>query len=331
MTQSAPSNTSSAPSTAPLVTIGIPTFNRSKSLARAVESARSQVYPNIEIVISDNASTDTTRDFCTRMCGADTRVRYLRQPSNVGAERNFAAVLEAGRGEFFLWLADDDWIDADYVSLCVVQLIARTDVVLVSGNSQFHDADGNEVIARSFQIEADSGFDRVRSYYLAVDDNAVFYGVMRRQGTHLGTKPTIAADWYFVAALAARGKILMLSGTCLHRSSAGASANLEKLTNYYNLSGRTGRNPYGLIARNAAKRVLWTDHEFRNMPLSARVSLAAAVYSIIYRRFCQRLSRPTLMRDRLIDTVHEGIFAAARRLRGLSGSAEKVETAQLSP
>lgn len=283
----------------------------------------------MEIIISDNASTDATSEVCRSACEDDSRIRYLLQPLNIGAARNFAAVLNAAQGEYFLWLADDDWIDADYLNQCVQQLKARSDVVLVSGEAKFYDGNGNPTVARSFQIEHESSLDRVRSYYLEVDDNAVFYGVMRRHGTHLGSQHTIAADWYFVAALAARGKVLMLPGTYIHRSSAGASSNIQALTNHYRLKGRLSRNPYGFIARNAVKHILWADREFDSLPVFARISLALQVYSVIYRRFYQRLAEPSLLRDRLVRVLHECAFAAAKRLRKHPPAASDVTPAHI--
>ena len=65
----------------PLVSVGIPTFNRLIMLRRAVDSALSQDYPNLEVVISDNASTDGTQAWCEQLARRDSRVRYVRQPN----------------------------------------------------------------------------------------------------------------------------------------------------------------------------------------------------------------------------------------------------------
>ena len=95
----------------PLVSIGIPTYNRERLIGRAIESALNQDYPNIEIVISDNASTDATSEVCRRYAQEQPNVRYVRQPRNLGAIRNFDAVLRQSSGQFFMWLGDDDWLE----------------------------------------------------------------------------------------------------------------------------------------------------------------------------------------------------------------------------
>src|SRR5713226_3275180 len=92
-----------------LVSIGLPTHNRSASLRRAIASALAQDYRPIELIVSDNGSTDETETICRAAAEHDSRIKYLRQPENRGAAANFQAVLDHARGDFFLWLADDDW------------------------------------------------------------------------------------------------------------------------------------------------------------------------------------------------------------------------------
>lgn len=93
----------------PSVTIAIPTFNRPQQLAAALQSASAQDYPNLKIVVSDNASdapgvADTVSSFARR----DGRISYFRQTSNVGAHANFIWLLDRADTEYFIWLGDDD-------------------------------------------------------------------------------------------------------------------------------------------------------------------------------------------------------------------------------
>jgi glycosyltransferase involved in cell wall biosynthesis len=102
----------------PLVTIGISTYNRAGGyLPEALASAIAQDYEPLEIVISDNGSTDATQELVARM--SDARVRYERHETNIGANRNFNHCLKMARGEYFLLLHDDDTIDPDIVSHCM--------------------------------------------------------------------------------------------------------------------------------------------------------------------------------------------------------------------
>ena len=102
----------------PLVSIGIPTYNRANSnLPSAVRSACNQDYSNLEIIVSDNCSVDKTEELVKSF--NDERVKYIRQKINIGANNNFNACLNAAKGDYFLLLHDDDLIDDDFVSTCL--------------------------------------------------------------------------------------------------------------------------------------------------------------------------------------------------------------------
>src|SRR5688572_28904267 len=113
----------------PLVTIGIPTYRRPKLLERAIRSALGQDCSDLEVVVSDNASGDETPNVVRGI--DDARLRLIEQPTNVGPAANFLAVLEAARGEHFVWLGDDDWLDPTFVSRCLALL--DDDVAVVGG------------------------------------------------------------------------------------------------------------------------------------------------------------------------------------------------------
>lgn len=95
----------------PKFTIGIPTFNRSALLAESLRSAMNQSYGDLEIIVSDNASTDKTPDV-VRQFGR--RARYVRNETNLGATTNFFRLVELASGEYFSWLQDDDCIFGNF-------------------------------------------------------------------------------------------------------------------------------------------------------------------------------------------------------------------------
>jgi glycosyltransferase involved in cell wall biosynthesis len=102
----------------PLVSIGIPTYNRADGyLKDALESALSQIYGNLEIIISDNCSSDSTEEFVRGY--ADPRIRYFRQKNTILPNDNFNFCLHQARGEYFLLLHDDDLIDPEFVHICM--------------------------------------------------------------------------------------------------------------------------------------------------------------------------------------------------------------------
>lgn len=88
------------------VTLAIPTLNRVGYLRQALESAFSQNYTNLEIIVSDNCSTDGTEQFLSTM--RDKRLVVLRQSKNIGMIGNWNACLQRATGKYFLLLSDDD-------------------------------------------------------------------------------------------------------------------------------------------------------------------------------------------------------------------------------
>ena len=92
----------------PKVSIMIPTYNRAHFLAEAIESALMQDYPNLEVIVSDNASTDNTRE-CVQRYLTDPRFRYYRNDENLGSSANYERLLyEYAAGVYGQYLTDDD-------------------------------------------------------------------------------------------------------------------------------------------------------------------------------------------------------------------------------
>ena len=116
----------------PLFTIGIPVFNDEKYLSEALDSVLFQDYPNIEVIIYDNASTDSTPEICQAYMHRKTQIqfKYFRNSENMGAAKNFARVLEEANGKYFTWLASDDLLSSSqYVSKIVNFMEQHTNVV----------------------------------------------------------------------------------------------------------------------------------------------------------------------------------------------------------
>lgn len=126
----------------PLVTIAIPTYNRADGyLKQSLSSAVRQTYQNIEIIVSDNCSTDNTRMFVKSF--NDSRIRYFRQKENVKMIHNFNFCVEQARGVYFLLLHDDDEIDDDFVETCMNMAKYSADIGIIRTGMRRIDQDGN--------------------------------------------------------------------------------------------------------------------------------------------------------------------------------------------
>jgi len=128
----------------PLVTIGIPTYNRASGYFKeALECALVQDYPNLEIIISDNCSTDNTESVVESY--HDSRINYIKQSTALHPNDNFNFCLNSAKGDYFLLLHDDDLVDADFVETCLKAVNYRFDVGLIRTGARLIDTDGKVI------------------------------------------------------------------------------------------------------------------------------------------------------------------------------------------
>src|SRR5260370_42079371 len=197
----------------PLVSIGMPLPKAGRHRAEALDSLLAQDYRNLELIISDNASTDATESTCRQYAARDSRISYERTESNQGAVWNFNRVFEVAKGDYFMWAAHDDIRAMRYVSRCVDALEARPDAVLCCTGVGFMDEDGHDIepwielvrpVGRTPRARV-SEIARAR-YWLDV------YGLMRRSTlaqTRLA-QPVWGFDVVVVMEMCMRGPVLFV-------------------------------------------------------------------------------------------------------------------------
>jgi glycosyltransferase involved in cell wall biosynthesis len=114
----------------PRLTIGLPVYNGERYLAESIEALLGQSYEDFELIISDNASTDGTPGICAPYVKQDSRVRFIRQPQNIGCAPNHNFLVARARGELFKWASDDDLYARDLLKRCVDALDSYPGTVL---------------------------------------------------------------------------------------------------------------------------------------------------------------------------------------------------------
>lgn len=107
----------------PKVTILIPVYNRNGYISKCIDSALAQTFPDLEVVIVDNASNDGTWEICQQYAARDSRVRIFRNAENIGPVRNWMRCAREARGEFSKILFSDDLLEAN----CVEQMLKPFD------------------------------------------------------------------------------------------------------------------------------------------------------------------------------------------------------------
>ncbi|HZO70332.1 MAG TPA: glycosyltransferase family 2 protein [Kribbellaceae bacterium] len=165
---------------APRLSIGLPVYNGENYLSESLDALLGQSYGDFELIISDNASSDRTEEICRDYAAKDERIRYIRQPVNVGAGPNHNAVFHESRGELFKWASHDDLYGRDLLLRCVDALDARPQVVLAHAWQAIIDGAGNVVLPVDYRLATDDprAPERFRSMLFTVGGDD-FYGVIR--------------------------------------------------------------------------------------------------------------------------------------------------------
>lgn len=166
----------------PLVTLGLPVYNGEKYVEAVVRGMQAQTWQRLELLISDNASTDSTGTICRRLAAEDPRIRYVRQADNIGAAANFAFLAHLASGELFAWCAHDDVRLPRFVEACVAELERRPDAVLCNSQIIFLDPGGRMLPDRqdlNYETRSTIRPDRAKRL-IRFSGWAEMYGLIRR-------------------------------------------------------------------------------------------------------------------------------------------------------
>ena len=226
----------------PMVSIGIPTYNRADGYLRdALQSACRQGYANIDIIVSDNCSTDGTEHYVKQL--ADPRIRYFKQPSALTPNGNFNFCLDNARGDYFLLLHDDDVIDDDFVETCMQAAHHAPDTALIRTGTRLIDAQG-KLIRNIPNLIADPSpaglcrawFNNRISFYFC---STLFNTALLKTAGGLYSKHNLLEDCNAIITLSAHGKRLDIGGI---------KASYREHANYLK---------YGLIVKKWTEDFLW--------------------------------------------------------------------------
>ena len=228
----------------PRVSIGLPVYNGEVYLSGALDTLLGQTFTDLELIISDNASTDRTPEICRSYAARDHRVRYIRHEVNRGVPWNHNFALGQATGEYFRWASHDDLCAPDFVARCVKELDADPGLVLCHTRTVVLDGEGTVLSHNggSPWIGSPLVHERFRDlvglghrYWQPL----LTFGVMRREaaviagglGTHIG------GDRTFLARLALQGRFLEVDEDLFfYREHAGQASSPSR--------GRADRNAW---------------------------------------------------------------------------------------
>jgi glycosyltransferase involved in cell wall biosynthesis len=175
----------------PLVSIVIPTYNRSWGLKEAVRSVLAQSYSHFELIIMDDCSQDATPQLASEFEQLDRRVRYIRNDSRLGMVGNWGKGLGLAQGQFFGFLMDDDQLRPDFLKSRMHEFHRDPSLSVVFSNYEKQDRAGNSL-----------GFNHTEAYRLELNPMGLLQAALARTwfvGASLYRTSLIQSYWDTVA------------------------------------------------------------------------------------------------------------------------------------
>lgn len=194
----------------PLVSIGMPVYNRPDGLSRALTCLTGQTYRNIEIIVSDNCSPDAdVKRVVESFMQHDKRITYFRQESSLGIAGNFKFVLEQATGDYFMWAADDDEWNKDFIKVCLADLMEDGVVSVMSNFSTLYRHNGESVKGVMPEILPTLGMAGNALAFLDCMTPSLFYGLHKRQNITFFLEECFFDffDCYFMLRLILQGEV----------------------------------------------------------------------------------------------------------------------------
>ncbi|MDF3031244.1 MAG: hypothetical protein K0R03_1802 [Moraxellaceae bacterium] len=304
----------------PLVTVCLPTFNRAAKLREAVAALRESSYRNIEIVISDNGSQDATEQTCRELAAAEPRIRYFRHEENRGAPWNFHFARTNARGKYFMWLGDDDRLDARYIERCVQVLEADPGLVMAAGLGAYHRNDGRlSHYGNVIQAGSPRPAARVATYLWNVSENSIFYGLYDVARTQSCVTPVcLAGDWIWIVDVLVQGRAVVLPDVLVHRDyEDSASSSHARLVRNFGLPQWQARFPMLAASLNLVRHAGIITGRAGYSP-AGRVSMALVVAAVMLAKVWRQHAVRGLV-------AIPGLQAMVRRLRAKSAGGSQAE------
>lgn len=268
------------------VSVGLPVFNEADNLERVVANMQSQSFKDIEIIISDNASTDRTPEIARALCRSCANVRYVRLDENVGPVRNFARVHAEAKGTYFMWAAADDLHDPRFIETLVCVLDDNPTVVAaMSDVRQISVDDGHEMTRTLQPIRLGMQLDRAETckVFFQYPTSNVFlaiYGLYRREAIasavrNMGRRNFVmSTEVPFLAEVSLRGRIVSIPETLFmyHQSAHSVSSRARK--GEKSLLSRAGKHA-GIV--RALYAIALTDPHAGTMRLALLGTLSGSI------------------------------------------------------
>lgn len=269
----------------PLVSVCIPTYNRSAKLVRAIDTLLAGSYPALDIIISDNASSDDTEQVCRALCERHPNIRYFRHPVNRGPTANFNFAREQARGRYFLWHGDDDHLDAGFIAACVDALEHDASLALASGRGAYHYGDGvTSHFGNIVESRSRIGLLRALHFLFFVEEASMFCGLYRVDAVkHCDLPNCLSGDCAWLAQVLLAGRAKIVRDQYVHRElGQNTSSSFERIIAVLGAPKWHARRPWLAVPMNVANHLAFRSQAFRDRWLVTRLAAWALFFGTAF-------------------------------------------------
>jgi glycosyltransferase involved in cell wall biosynthesis len=224
-------------------------YNGADQIGKAIRAVLGQTLKHIELVVSDNASTDGTQQICEDLARSDKRVRYSRNEVDEGAAANFNKVFELSSGKYFKWLGHDDFLEPVAMERALEVIESRPDASVVHWLERMTDDNGTVLreydSTQGFQIDAETSGARFRQMLLWRHNGFAgdpVFGLMRRhalEATRLQGKG-INPNYLLLQELSLTGKFLTIPEVLAERIYNDVRVTASDMIRWLDPSGTVG-------------------------------------------------------------------------------------------
>jgi len=283
-------------STGPKITIGLPVYNAAPWLPQTLHALLDQSFADFVLIISDNASTDTTAQIAQTFAQKDGRIQYHRNSQNIGVFRNYNKAFQLAKTRYFKWASANDLCAPTFLEECLAALEGNPAAVLAyPGTIVFAD---DPALGKEWAFDPDirdkSPIDRFIRVLSEMRLNNAYNGVVRRDALARTKVNRIyrGSDIALLAELALQGEIMRVpKNLFFRRLSPDTASSLRDAASLREFFAAEGRDVLG--------RATWDFHWHcfsvaiaAPVPLSDKIRGAAHVARKLWwkrRELCREL------------------------------------------
>ncbi len=279
----------------PRVTVALLVYNEERFVRETLESLQKQNYPNFEVLILDNASSDNSGEICRSFAAKNSeRFSYIRNPENLGSCGNAAKGLSLADGKYFAFCGAHDLFHENFLSACVVVLEQDENLVLCAGQFELIDQQANiselrvsSIDTRGLEQQALSRFNYI---IWSLTGAYQFYGLYRTSALKrtMELKARLSPDTLLLSELALIGTFAHLNERLLTMRRLPEFGDWKSYFKKMKIDF-LGSSPYGLFYSFAFRHLEIVTRHLKS-PLDILLSWITALHCVWYRHSCMLAS-----------------------------------------